>query len=266
MKSDVLPWSDGETTPIEWSNLLIWTVLIAAGLLVFELTAQPALSVPILGLKFGWEDFLTACWFRRSDPYHRRGCVHFWLFVAAGLLKAALTAAIMLIPIFSLLVFFGQPNRPGNAPLLLHFVAALVTTFGGIGLAGAAALATSIVALRNGIQVWLEVRLHHARRENTWPPTCGDVNEAYGVLMTAVIPIFLLASGLVLGSVTLLHLSLQGCDVGLQVFLGAAATAIILAAATNAAVRYKRAIEQRVIAKKHADCWRAEDPANVLVI
>jgi hypothetical protein len=47
-----------------WHTPLTWSALAALGLLVYELTAQPALGVSVLCLKFGWNDWRTALWLR----------------------------------------------------------------------------------------------------------------------------------------------------------------------------------------------------------
>src|SRR5262249_49520249 len=78
------------------SNIVLWAVFIGSAILLFELTAQPVLSVPILCAKFGWEDFRTAWWLWRSDPYRARGRTHFWLFLANGLLRIVIFAAVLL--------------------------------------------------------------------------------------------------------------------------------------------------------------------------
>ena len=72
----------------------LWALLLIVAWLVFELTAQPALAVAAVCVKFGWEDFRTARWLRRSDPDRLRGRACFWLYVASGLWKTAITGTV----------------------------------------------------------------------------------------------------------------------------------------------------------------------------
>src|SRR6516162_1950955 len=73
----------------QWSNFILWAVFIGAAILLFELTAQPVLSVPLLCAKFGWEDFSTGWWLWQRDPNRRRGSVHFCWYLASGLSRVA---------------------------------------------------------------------------------------------------------------------------------------------------------------------------------
>ena len=57
---------------------LVWFILISTGWVLFELTANPALSAVVACLKFGWNDSLTARWMRRTDPNRARGGTYFW--------------------------------------------------------------------------------------------------------------------------------------------------------------------------------------------
>src|SRR3954454_11024639 len=78
---------------------LVLPALLALGFVVYELTAQPGLGAAIACTKFGWDDFLTARWLRRRDPDRRRGRAEFWLFVAAGLWKTAVTGVVVMFAV-----------------------------------------------------------------------------------------------------------------------------------------------------------------------
>src|SRR5947208_2725586 len=80
-----------------WRSVLFsWPGFFLAAWLVYELTAQAALSVTFLCVKFGWEEFRTALWLRRTDPDGIQGKIGFWIFFAGGLFKAAVVGVILM--------------------------------------------------------------------------------------------------------------------------------------------------------------------------
>ena len=85
-----------ENSPKRSHSRFIWLILIGLGFLVYELTAQPALGVSLASIKFGWNDLLSARWFRRTDPDRRRGRTYFWLYLASSFWKIAITATILM--------------------------------------------------------------------------------------------------------------------------------------------------------------------------
>src|SRR5207237_5286612 len=118
--------------PLRRRPSLVLPVLLALGVVVYELTAQPGLGAAIACTKFGWDDFLTARWLRRRDPDRRRGRAAFWLFVAAGLWKTAVTGVVVLFAVAFLDALIlrngrvaGQPRPPAEA-LAGAFAAALI--------------------------------------------------------------------------------------------------------------------------------------------
>src|SRR6478672_3123529 len=109
------PVDEGAPRPSPW----FWPVLLAIAFLVYELTAQPGLGAAIACTKFGWDDFLTARWLRRRDPDRRRGRASFWLFVAAGLWKTAVTGVVVLFVVAFLEAAWRRQHPPpagGQAP------------------------------------------------------------------------------------------------------------------------------------------------------
>src|SRR4051794_36905981 len=90
-----------ETVPDErpapaWRPTPPLPLLLVVGWVLYELTAQPALGVAAICLKFGWEDFPPAFWLRRNDPQRTRADACFWLYIASGVWKAAITASVMI--------------------------------------------------------------------------------------------------------------------------------------------------------------------------
>src|SRR5262245_64316596 len=90
--------SEGRPTR-RWQGPFTWTGLLAVGWVLYELTAQPALGVSAICIKFGWEDFRTALWLQRRDPHRLRGRACLWLYIANGLLKMTGVALAMTIAI-----------------------------------------------------------------------------------------------------------------------------------------------------------------------
>ena len=76
---------------------LEWVLLPGIALLIFELTADPALAVVVAGLKFGWDDLLTAGWLRRSDPVRTRGRAYSWFLASWGFLRIGALMFVCLI-------------------------------------------------------------------------------------------------------------------------------------------------------------------------
>jgi hypothetical protein len=102
--------SGGE--PPRWRRPFTWVTLVAIGWVLYELTARPALGSVAVCIKFGWEDFRTALWLRRRDPYLLRGRACFWLHLASGLFRIASVAGLMSIAFIALGHTF--PARPGG--------------------------------------------------------------------------------------------------------------------------------------------------------
>ena len=253
-------FSDERQWPYEdLSGAIVWSLVIAAGFLIFEVTAEPALSVPVVGAKFAWDDFLTAWWFRKADPSRPRGRIHCWVYIALGLVKMALTAAVMLVPILALLIIFSQPNQAGKSPLLKHLAAAALTTYGGLLLAGIAATIAFFESFCRDIKVWAEPALHYSRRTNTWPPNCGSENHARKILLTSILTIFSAAGCLIAAVAWLLVEPLaQIWNEDTRIIIGFVSIGAILCAAVIAASAMNYVIERKLVARLPFECWEVE--------
>jgi hypothetical protein len=170
-----------------------WPLLLAVGLVVYELTAQPGLGAAIACTKFGWDDFLTARWLRHRDPDHRRGRAGYWLFVAAGLWKTAVTGAVVVFGVAFLLAAIQPPPPPGQpagpqAPPPAVFFGAFLAAIVGFGLSTVATLRALSIALWHRLPLWLDAGVHRDRRADRWPPsaTPDRRNRAGVVLLTAL--------------------------------------------------------------------------------
>jgi hypothetical protein len=198
--SDQFPgWADD--LPPRRRPSLVLPVLLAIGFLVYELTAQPGLGAAIACTKFGWNDFLTARWLRRRDPNRRRGRAEFWLFVAAGLWKTAVTGVVVIFCVGFLEAALRPAPQPGQAPPPPSdaIVGAILTAFFGFTLCTVATGRAFIAALRFRIRLWIDGPVHYDRRANRWPPegnSDGRKNRAGTILFTALFLGMLVVLGL----------------------------------------------------------------------
>jgi hypothetical protein len=181
-------WADDR--PPRRGPSLALPVLLALGFLVYELTAQPGLGAAIACTKFGWDDFLTARWLRRRDPDRRRGRAEFWLFVAAGLWKTAVTAVIVIFAVGFLEAALRPPPQAAQVPQPPSdaVVGALLAAFFGFAFSTLATGRAFLTALQCRVRLWIDGRIHRDRRADRWPPisTAGRKNRAGAVLFTAL--------------------------------------------------------------------------------
>lgn len=180
----VLPVSEEEAIPRRRRWPFSWLGLLALGWVVFELTAQPALGVSLVCVKFGWEDFRTAIWLARRDPDLRRGRSTASLYAAWGLWKTAGVAFAMTLAI----ALFMVPNNPPG-DLLSAFLSTFATTLIGFALSSLLTLRAVILAWNGQRAFWLDRAVHSACRENDWPPAwyCeGRVNRFGNLVITSL--------------------------------------------------------------------------------
>jgi hypothetical protein len=171
-----------------WLSILAWPLLIGLAWLIFELTAQPGLSVPVLCAKFGWEDYRTARWLKRRDPDRRRGRMCYWFYVASSLWRMAVTATLLMFAIAAVMGALERnrpaaPRAPGG-----HLLATLVVSSMGFGFSIVATYVAMGRALRYDQKIWLDPAVHQARKQDAWPPPFWSTNRASRLIMTAVIP------------------------------------------------------------------------------
>jgi hypothetical protein len=189
---DTMP-GEPDAPPPRRRPSLVLPALLAIGILIYEITAQPGLGAAIACTKFGWDDFLTARWLRRRDPDRRRGRASFWLFVASGLWKTAVTGVVVLFGVAFLeaaLRRHGPPPAPGQvpAPPSAALGGALAAALFGFTLSTFATVRAFLTALRHRVRLWIDARVHRDRRADHWPPasTAGRRNRAGAVLFTAL--------------------------------------------------------------------------------
>jgi hypothetical protein len=261
MAQDVLDTDTQDQPKRAWLGGLSWPVLLVLAWILYELTAQPAIGVAALCLKFGWDDFRTAFWLRWMDANRPRGRACFWLYLASGLWTSAIAGTVMTYGF--LLVAGPQPQAvPGGGPSP-HLIGAMLTALVGFGLC---TLATGIslgVSLWYGIRLWLDPGVHHARRNHVWPPPDtprGRHNRVGWLVVTALVLTGIPALVLVLFAFAL-HFGAAGaggrpaappflalvlgmaCVVGLPLFI----------------LAVREFLNRRVIAAAPSQCWGTEE-------
>jgi hypothetical protein len=238
----------------QWRAPITWSALLLLGWLVYELTAMPALGAFVACFKFGWNDFLTARWLRRLDPFRPRGRACFWLYVAAGLWKIALTGTLVMFGVLVWAIF--QNPGPNNGQwigmaALQVFLGAWVATLLGFALS---TLTTCIAvgrAWRHGVPLWLQASMHKARKENVWPSLYPhlkrDRNKAGRLIKWALMVLVIAAS-------VMIPLTVQGR-------LRFVSFVLAFLALLPLAVSMFRAIHRNgLLAPNPAACWGSEDP------
>lgn len=183
---------------------LAWGMLILLGLAAFELLHQPALLGATISLKFAWSDAKTAFWLRSRDPNRPRGTAHFWIYLGYGLWKAAICGFVLtFVFIWIDQAMHGKPaNRPPNQRnevlTLLFAGTCMGSAVFGI-LSGAICCVGFVIALRNGVKLWLNSQLAGSRVQDHWPPAGGAFNHLGRILL----PSALLSAAVVLGGLIL---------------------------------------------------------------
>lgn len=237
-----------------WRQPFTWLTIVTIGWVLYELTAQPALGSVAVCAKFGWDDFLTALWLRRRDPYPYRGRTCFWLFLAGGLWNTAVVAGIMLLAFA--IVGANRPNRaapPGADPLLESLIWTGMTTLVGLSCSGLAFTYAAVLAWRGGFKLWLSRGAHAARRRNAWPPTKMDdlaVNRA-GFMVIATL--FVLGIPLIL--VLLLGVALLTVGVAGIVWLPIFTMPVLVIVGSMALLYCVDLMKRHILAEHPQQCW-----------
>jgi hypothetical protein len=238
---------------------LNWLTMGLICMLVYEVTAMPELGAAMACIKFGWDDFRSARWLRRTDPVRPRARACYWLYLAAGLWKAAATGVL----IFFLVVFLtgamqaqqpqGNPP-PDDGPPPMLFGAFLVSFFG-FGFSTLASYMAVWHACRSNTKLWLNSAVHRAREEHQWPPLYGQVNQAGKLFVTAM---FVTTFVLVPMAVTLLIAGLEAALGPIGRGAGAAVgilTGLFVIISPVAILSLRGRLYQLVLADSPEQCW-----------
>ena len=230
---------------------LLFAALLAAGFLVWEATAMPAVAALVVCFKFGFGDWSLGVWLARHDPDRKRGLVCLLFHLAFGMWKVAVSATLLVfLSLFAGVIMARagqQPMLPGLGPILSGAVGAALAGYG-------LTLLTTYVAIVFG--VWMRVRMWLgesqwlARSGRYWPPRQSGRNMAPLLSMTTLV--LSLWLGVVLGVGILVSLNpLAGMPLALCLVLCIVLLAVFVAVF--------QAISRRAFARCVADCWPHRD-------
>jgi hypothetical protein len=147
-------------------NRLAWLVVAGLGMLVFEWTANPSLTVLLGCVKFGWDELRRARLVRKFDPDPARRRVMVPALAAYALWRTSVVAAVVMfaVPIASAFLYEFQ-NRPARLSdwTMNVVLTALLTVLGGFAIAWLIAFWAVVAALRNRVKIWLGRRANRAK-------------------------------------------------------------------------------------------------------
>ncbi len=233
MSSEAIEHDAGEALARRWREACTWTGLLATAFVVYELTRQPALGTAALCLKFAWDDFKTARWLRRVDPWRSRGRACWWLYVGGGFWRMAGIALLTNLVTIVAILLLGPPGPGPAGPavrLMGSFLAAAATALIGYSLAGAAVAVAVMIARKHRIKLWLNGSVRSARRWGIWPPPANNRPRRNWLVIVLLSSAFPLEAVLVICECILLYYwrvpfpeAITACTAGLLLAIFAAA-------------------------------------------
>lgn len=246
---------DSGDSPRRWKSIS-WLTVLAIGLVLYELTSQPALGSVAVCLKFGWDDFLTAMWLRRRDPSAYRGRTCFWLYLAGGLWNTAVVAGIMLLAFA--IVGAHRPNGAagrGGDPLLESVIWTGMTTLVGLSCSALAFGYAVVLAWRGGFKLWLHRGVHAARRRNAWPPAgVGGLSRNRAGFMVIATLFVLGIPCILLLSLGVAFLTIAVAD---MVWLMVLTMPLVVAGGAAGLLYCVDLMKRHILAENPQQCWNA---------
>jgi hypothetical protein len=170
---------DTEQPVRPWQRHLVLPGLVALGWLAIELTAQPAMGVAIVCLKFGWNDWRTACWLYERERQSRKGEALFSLYSASALWKIGAGALVLciILGIIQTVVEAHNPPPGGWKETLAAIYRGTMVVMVALGLAALFALHCLWLAWRTGTKLWLNSDLHRASELNSLPNSVASISS-----------------------------------------------------------------------------------------
>jgi len=240
---------------LPWLTPLAWSLLSLLALLVFELTAEPALSAVVLSSKAGWQDLLTALWLRRVDPNAGRGAACFWFSLMVGVMTICGVAFCLTIAIIVVTVIWVNMGLPVAAVFARHTIGRSIVALFGVTcvtevLVALLGLTGCIVARRHNVKVWVSPMLHRARLAGQWPPFDASAPDLKNTGDRILVPAIAIAViGVVFGTLVLV----------LGTPLPAVPVVLLALVAAAALVWLSRGVTATTI----SECWpEAQTPAE----
>jgi hypothetical protein len=262
---------DPQGKPSRW-HLFSLPAFLAIGWVIYEVSHQPGLAAMVMCLKFGYEDFRTALWLHRKDPWPTRGKALRMLYFAAGMWKAAVMGILMVIVILIAIPFVNaiqnapapgpQPNNDKALKDVIQnrelFIGAFGMTLFGQFVASLSTARALQIARNNRISLWLHGAVQFARHRNDYPPMYGFTNRLVWLNLTCFFFNWLLFMPIIsiLGTQAIRSMGFKNFPGGLLFFLlffGYLRRAIIMARVHQ---------QKKTMAEHPAECW-CEPPAEV---
>jgi hypothetical protein len=183
-----MDWRDEAERPGWFARLhLSWPMLLLAGWLLYEFTAQPGLAALIACAKFGWPDVRTALWLRRVDPDRRRGQTCYWCYLSFGMWKITMMSTVtMILLVIVNVIRVCALGRPGGDIIFSMFLGSISAAVIGVGFLCLTTYVALWMARRNGIRIWMGDAPRRAQQERFWPPWHGRINATLFVVTTAL--------------------------------------------------------------------------------
>ena len=166
-------------TRAEGGAWIVWAVLIAVAIALYEIAQQPALLGVTMALKFAWGDARTGWWIRSRDTVRVRGAAHFRLYLGYGFWKAAGAAFVLSILFATIDNLVRKPAAAPPPQNQMFFKMVVGSVFGSLTLAVIGSIACFSAfwpAARQNFKLWLNSRVAADRVRDRWPPTQGETN------------------------------------------------------------------------------------------
>lgn len=223
----------------------VWPVLGLAAILLFELTANVALSAFVLCLKAGWSDFVAARWLARNERHRGRKRTLWYFQLALGAFKIVI-AGVALSLILMFVMAWARAGGQRRMPLEAVAIVA-VTAFAGFFLSSMLTLRGIECARWCGLRVWVDRRMARNVRHEYPPQRFSTYNELGSLV--AGLAIFILGAVWVVGIVLALQVP-QPMAVG--VFIAS----VLLALAASITVAFRA---RTITARSPFECWPDAD-------
>lgn len=149
---------------------LVRGAILVLGLVVFELTANAAISTAVSCLEFGRTDFQTAWWLLRTDPDQMRGSVCSRCYLAWAFWWVAVVALIVISMILILGILINELGMGPVAPPA-HLAGAFGLLAFSLALASGLSFVVVLAAFLNRTRIWLGPEPRWAKEQGVWPPS-----------------------------------------------------------------------------------------------
>ncbi len=216
-----------------------WWLLLAVAIAVTELTAHPAIGVSVFCLKFGLNDWRTAAWLCRTDPYPKRSHTIWWFLVGSGFLKIFLMSSIA-FPVLA-----GWWHVMTKQPVRHEVRMAMTIGLGGMFFSFVLNHIGLMVASRRHVRVWLNGKLHRFRDSNVWPVLLSRPNRLRDILNGSALPAIL---AFTVGTIFLLIFAMQ------KMIRPAMTSAAVVVVASLILLGHAISVK-RIMARTSEECW-----------